>query len=208
MGKGYIVIFGQHLKSNYMCVVVNIYAACSLSEKKILWDELTNIKVASQDSVWCFCGDFNAIRSRSERKGVRNRGDQSSEISGFNSFIDSNLLLDLPIVGKKYTWFKSNGSAKSRLDKVLVSEEWLQRWPMCKQYVPRREASDHCALVVKTMEKDWGPKPFRTIDAWHMERGFNELVKGKWQSYLVQGNEITKIKEKFKLLKGDLKLWK
>lgn len=21
----------------------------------------------------------------------------------------------------------------------------------------------------------WGPKPFRTIDAWHMERGFKDL---------------------------------
>jgi len=163
--------------------------------------------VASQDSVWCFCGDFNAIRSRSERKGVRNRGDQSSEIFGFNSFIGSNLLLDLLIVGKKYMWFKSNGSTKSRPDRVLVSQEWLQKGPMCKQYVLRREVSDHCALVVKTVDKDWGPKPFRTIDVWHMERGFNDLVKGKWQSYLVQGNEITKIKEKLKLLKVDLKLW-
>lgn len=43
--------------------------------------------------------------------------------------------MDLPIVGKKYTWFKENGSTKSRLDKMLVSDEWLQVWPMCKQYV-------------------------------------------------------------------------
>jgi len=48
----------------------------------------------------------------------------SSEINGFNRFIESNMLLDLPIVGKKYTWFKKNGS-----------EEWLNIWPMCKQYV-------------------------------------------------------------------------
>jgi len=68
--------------------------------------------------------------------------------------------LDLPIVGKKYTWFKSNGSAKSRLDRILVSEEWMNIWPMYKQYIQQREVSDHCALVVKTMDKDWGPKPF------------------------------------------------
>jgi len=53
--------------------------------------------------------------------------DHSSEIVGFNSFIDANLLLDLPIEGKNYTWFKSNGSTKSIIDRVLVSEEWLVR---------------------------------------------------------------------------------
>ena len=33
------------------------------------------------------------------------------------------------------------------------------------------------------------------------------MVKEKWQSYFVQGNEISKIKDKLKLLKGDLKIW-
>ena len=74
--------------------------------------------------MWCFCGDFNEIRSRAERQGV-DKGDFTSEIKGFNGFIKSNMLLDLPIVGKKYTWFKSNRMAKSMIDIVLVTEEWL-----------------------------------------------------------------------------------
>jgi len=40
-----------------------------------------------------------------------------------------------------------------------------------------------------------------------MERGFKGMVKEKWQSYSVLGNEITKLKDKLKLLKGDLKIW-
>ena len=126
MGKRFIVIFGHHLSSTRRCVIVNIYYVCILRDKKLLWEELTNIKAAFQELVWCFCGDFNTIRSRRKRKGSSGRGDIScghtSEINGFNRFIESNLLLDLPIVGKKYTWFKANGSAKSRLDRVLVSE--------------------------------------------------------------------------------------
>ena len=110
-------------------------------------------------------------------------------------------------MGKKYTWFKANGTAKSRIDRVLVSEEWLQRWPMCKQYVQRREVSDHCALMIKCIDKDWGPKPFRPIDAWFLERGFLGMVEGKWRSYEGQGNVIKVLKEKFKLLKLDQKVW-
>jgi len=55
---------------------------------------------------------------------------------------------------KKFTWFKSNGMERSRIDRVLVTEEWLQCWPMCKQYVQRREVSDHCALMIKSLDKD------------------------------------------------------
>jgi len=145
LGKGFIAITGKHLRLSHRCVIVNVYVACALSEKERLWEELTNIKMVSQD--------FNAIRTRNERKGVSNRDGNSREISGFNKFIDINLLLKLPLVGKKYTWFKANGSAKSRLDRVLVSQEWLQIWPMSKQYVQRREVSDHCALVVKSLDK-------------------------------------------------------
>jgi len=88
MGKGFIVIFGQHLRSTRKCVIVNIYSACSLREKKILWEEITGIKGGSQELVWCLCGDFNAVRSRRERKGASSRGamasGQTSEINGFN----------------------------------------------------------------------------------------------------------------------------
>ena len=207
MGKGFIAVFGNHAKTNTSCVVINVYAACSLSEKKTLWEDLSNLKVDSQELVWCMCGDFNAIRSRNERKGIRERASQSGEIIGFNSFIDTNSLLELPLVGKKFTWFKANGSANSRLDRVLVSEAWLEIWPMCKQYVQRREVSDHCAIVVKNVEKNWGPKPFRSIDAWFMGKGFSEMVKNNWSSYPVQRNAFINIKEKLKALKGDLKVW-
>jgi len=206
MGKGYIVIMGQHKKFVQRCCVVNVYAGCTLKEKKLLWEEPSICKEAFHIAMWCFCGDFNAIRSRAERQGA-DRGDFNSEIKGFNEFIESNMLLDLPIVGKKFTWFKSNGTTRSRIDRVLVTEEWLQCWPMCKQYVQRREVFDHCALMIKCLDKDWGLKPFRTIDAWHLERGFDGMVEERWKSYLNQENGIIGLQEKFKLLKTNLKTW-
>ncbi|XP_068487078.1 uncharacterized protein [Phaseolus vulgaris] len=135
------------------------------------------------------------------------RDNQASELKDFNNFIDTNLLIELPCVGTQYTWFNPNGKAMSRLDRVLMSEEWLLKWPICKQYVQSREVSDHCALVVKFMVKDWGPKSFRTLDVWFMEKGFFAMVKEKWISYPVQGNAFFMIKEKLKRLKGNLKVW-
>jgi len=207
LGKGFIAVFGKIHKYDLSCVVVNVYAAYNMSDKKILWEELTVLKQACQGNMWCLCGDFNAVRNRCERKGIRDRAVQSREIEGFNNFIDLNALLDLPVVGKIFTWFKANGSAKSRLDRVLVSEEWLEVWPMSKQYVQKREVSDHCAIVAKSLDKDWGPKPFHSIDVRFMEKGFCNMIKDKWVSYATQGSAFQKIKVKLKCLKGDMKIW-
>jgi len=164
-GRGFISIFGQHIISKIKCVGVNVYATCNLNDKVTLWEELTTIKNANKNLAWCLCGVFNAVRCENERKGKSERGNQNNEITGFNHFIERNFLVELPIVGKKYTWYKENGTTKSRLDKVLLSDVWLRKWPMGKQYVQPREVSDHCAIVVKCLAKDWGPRSFRTIDS-------------------------------------------
>ena len=71
----------------------------------------------------------------------------------------------------------------------------------------RRDVSDHCTIVVMLIEKDWGPKPLCTIDAWFLERSFCEMVKEIWLSYPVKRNAFVNFKEKLKSLKGDLKIW-
>ncbi|XP_068475080.1 uncharacterized protein [Phaseolus vulgaris] len=153
------------------------------------------------------CGDFNVVRREDERKGIRGCSSQKKEIDGFNRFIENNGLLDIPIVGKKYTWFKANGTANSILDRFLVSKEWLQLWPTTKQYVQSRMVSDHCALVLKLCPKDWSPKSFRSFDVWLKEPGFKVMVKDKWESYQVQGYNMSIFKDKLKLLKADIKEW-
>ncbi|GKV22123.1 hypothetical protein SLEP1_g32015 [Rubroshorea leprosula] len=54
---------------------------------------------------------------------------------------------------------------------------------------------------------DWGPKPFRSLDCWLELKEFSSFVQEKWSSYIVEGWEGFKLKEKFKLLKNDLKKW-
>jgi len=147
------------------------------------------------------------VRREDERKGLRGYSSQKKEIEDFNHFIENNGLLDIPAMGKKYTWFKTNGTAKSKLDRCMVSDEWLQIWPASKQYVQPRTVSDHCALVLKAWEKDWDPKLFRSFDVWLMEPDFKLMVKSKWDSYHVQGDSMSILKDKMKLLKADLKVW-
>jgi len=71
-------------------------------------------------------GDFNSIRNERERRGFNKVSGNKREMQGFNNFIDNMELVDIPCIGRKYTWYIPNGKAKSRLDRFLMSFEWLQ----------------------------------------------------------------------------------
>jgi hypothetical protein len=57
----------------------------------------------------------------------------SDDFLHFNQFIDDNVLVYLPLCGRKFTWFKVDGSSMSRLDRFLLSEAWCLSWPNCLQ---------------------------------------------------------------------------
>jgi len=96
---------------------------------------------------------------------------------------------------------------KSIIDRVLVSKEWLDFWPNSQQFVLNRAILDHCAVILKEVLVDWGPKPFRCLDVWQKDSRFKEFVSLSWSSYKVGGRGIFVFKEKLKKLKSNLKGW-
>jgi len=70
--------------------------------------------------------------------------DYSKENWEFNNFIERSELLDIPMIGRKFTWYKSDGSVKSRIDRVMISKDWLKIWPNSKHFVYSRSVSSHC----------------------------------------------------------------
>jgi len=94
-------------------------------------------------------GKFNSIRRSGERRSVNTNIDYKREMRRFNDFIDKLELIGNPMVGRKFTWYKPNETIKSRIDQILVSMEWLDKWLDNKQVVLSRSVSDHCALVLK-----------------------------------------------------------
>ena len=133
--------------------------------------------------------------------------DNSIEIEGFNAFIEETKLTDIQLTGIKFSWYKPNGLVKSRIDRVLVSKEWVEVWSHCKQLVLSRLVSDHCAIVIRDKYVHWSPKLFRSLDVWQSDSKFKVFLKEKWLNYEVQGGRIFIFKEKLKKLKADLKVW-
>jgi exonuclease III len=153
---------GRFITSGEEFYVANVYAPCEDGAKQRLWDSLSARLQSLGRSRVCVCGDFNAVRHADERRSAR-AGSRSADIIPFNMFIEDNNLVDLPLHGRKFTWFKGDGLSMSRLDRFLISEEWCLDWPNSKQTARLRGLSDHCALVLSDSEEDWGARPSRML---------------------------------------------
>ncbi|GLU19817.1 hypothetical protein SLE2022_360420 [Rubroshorea leprosula] len=202
-GQNFLGVFGFWGQNKVPVYIVNVYSPCDIEGKRLLWEEIKNAVTTSREN-WCVLGDFNAVKSQHERVGSSGN---IREMREFKQFIHDSGLVDLPLVGRKFTCYHSNGNAISRLDRILLFEEWLLNWEDVTQWGLKRTISDHCPVILKNEKVDWGPKPFRLFDVWMEKPGFRELVEETWQSTEVQGWKGFCLKEKLKKLKNALKSW-
>lgn len=98
---------------------------------------------------WCIVGDFNPVRTIEEMRGNNNIAIGGRDMGCFNKFIKD--LEDIPLVGKKYTWFRSRTHFKSRLDRFIASSEWIQGWSSNTQYMLNKSFLYHCPIVLKNI---------------------------------------------------------
>ncbi|KAK2430145.1 hypothetical protein QL285_028516 [Trifolium repens] len=144
-----------------------------------------------------------------ERIGVNTRDTMSvsTEVAEFHDFVDNLELVDLPLMGRRFTWFHANGRAMSRIDRMFISDEWAACWGEGVLWALPRDISDHCPLVLKYNHNDWGPKPFRFNNFWLEHKKCVELVEAFWRGHHVEGWMGFVLKEKLKLLKPVLRNW-
>ncbi|PNX75860.1 cysteine-rich receptor-like protein kinase, partial [Trifolium pratense] len=186
--------------------IVNIYSPCSLSGKRKLWKDLLEFKSCNEVGEWCLGGDFNAISKVGERSGRGSAGSQS-ERREFAAFMEYLEVIDIPVLGKKFTWFNSDGSAMSRLDRFLLSDGFILKGGISNQWVGSRDISDHCPIWLECSIINWGPKPFKFNNCWADHPDFLDFVKITWESLEVSGKKAFVLKEKLKMLKVALRKW-
>ncbi|KAB2030178.1 hypothetical protein ES319_D05G213200v1, partial [Gossypium barbadense] len=71
----------------------------------------------------------------------------------FNSFIDECKVVDLPLFGKKFTWFDPKNKM-SWLDSFLVDEYWLVRFNDLIQQGYDRSISGHISILLYNSSVD------------------------------------------------------
>ncbi|XP_016161972.1 uncharacterized protein LOC107604792 [Arachis ipaensis] len=171
----WLCVEGVLLQNNFNCAFILVYGAHLRDEKLVVWEELSYIAGLCQVSC-CLIGDFNEIIHCDERRGTDRLSVSAEE---FKNWIQDMGLVDLPITDRKFTWFR--GRSCSRIDRAMVSLEWLEEFPETRLRGGPRGLSDHCPIIVEDKRLRGGPRPFRSLDSWFTHEGFLRMLKEEWR---------------------------
>lgn len=113
--------------------------------------------------------------------------------------------INLPLFGKNFTYYQSNGRTTSRLDKILMYDGY---WELgeASQWILPKDVSDHYPTILKYFNQLWSLIPFRFNNHWIAHGDFDEMVHVSKSESLFSGLKAFVLKEKLKSLKGVLKV--
>ena len=200
----FVVVDGLWVHGNLNIRWINVYAPQNLSSKIALWSSLLNL-IVSWDGIVVVMGDFNEVRDASERFGSVFNDRQAK---CFNEFIEDSSLIDIPLGGYKFTWTDKWGSKMIKLERYLVSDNFLEYFPHITGVVLEKGTSDHRPILLKDSHVDYGPTPFRFFHSWLELEGFHELVVNTWTNDgLSNENGMVQFKKKLHHLKHVIRGW-
>ncbi|XP_042962720.1 uncharacterized protein LOC122296997 [Carya illinoinensis] len=159
-----------------------VYASCFRDKRVELWEYLRLQN--PQGLPWLVGGDFNIIRSDSEKVGGVFQAPRAKMAMDFNNCINDCALLDIHSKGNRLSWCNGRLGGRriwARLDCILVNVQFLNEFEgagLC--YLPRT-SSDHSPMVLNfSTQREQYMKPFRFLRIWGTHEGFLPLVKSCW----------------------------
>ncbi|GJU03534.1 RNA-directed DNA polymerase, eukaryota, partial [Tanacetum coccineum] len=171
----FVAVRGTWLSTATKVMFVSIYAPQDISEKKSLWEYITHI-IDTWDGECIILGDFNEVRSKQERFGTIFN---ETAANAFNHFISTAGLIDLPLEGYSFTWAIKSAKKMSKLDRFLISEGLLLKFPSLSAICLDRHLSDHRPIIMSEVVTDYGPSPFRAWSESKEENWIDEPCKVK-----------------------------
>ncbi|GJX07756.1 RNA-directed DNA polymerase, eukaryota [Tanacetum coccineum] len=204
ISDNFVAIYGTWLPSNAKFLFISIYAPQQPVHKRDLWDYLS-VLLGRWNGEAILMGDFNEVRSRDERRGS---WFNPSGARDFNHFISSSGLVDVKLEGYSFTWSHPSATKMSKLDRFLVSDGVVSLFPSISALCLDRHLSDHRPILLREVQLDFGPIPFRFYHSWFSYDGFDELVEQTWRSFSHSDrNGMIRFRKKLQDLKITIRQW-
>ncbi|XP_076884607.1 uncharacterized protein LOC143533846 [Bidens hawaiensis] len=184
--------------------VVNVYAPQDSNLKKALWDELSTL-MEENDGLWITLGDFNCVRNPNKRK---NSVFCLSSASDFNNFINRADLYEYNIGGYKFTYLSDVGNKCSKIDRILVGQEFINYWPLATLTALPKKYSDHRPLVLSCVDLNFGPKPFRFFNSWLLNKDLEKVVTVANNIPVTDERPDVRLANKLRRCKIAIKAWR
>ena len=162
---------------------------------------LESLAIQCTDIPWLIGGDFNAVRDLSEVCGTS--GDIRIAIEDFNAAIQNTGLLPLPMQGEWYTWHNHSATPRNlwkRLDRMLINDRWMARFPNTFYSVLTPRTSDHSPMVLNGDQQQQYGGMFRFDNYLARSPEFIPSVQNIWQHNII-GTPMYAVTRKLKALK-------
>ncbi|GJV12668.1 reverse transcriptase domain, reverse transcriptase zinc-binding domain protein [Tanacetum coccineum] len=109
--------------------------------------------------------------------------------------------------GRKFTRVSDDGLKFSKLDRFLLNERFNDLWGNLSVVALDGKPSDHCPIVIKDVELDFGPKPFRIFNIWMEEPDFTHVMEEAWKKEVRGSRPYCIFRDKLKNIKASLRVW-
>nr|CAD1835673.1 unnamed protein product [Ananas comosus var. bracteatus] len=194
----------QRKSDRNLFLITNVYGPTGSSNKASFFLELRHIANLSR-GLWAALGDFNVLLSLNDKNGLPSN---TADILAFREAVSDAGLIDLPIMNKSFTW--SNGRRSptlERLDRVLISQDWLLCFPRSTLKALPRPRSDHTPLVLSAWTFVPTPRIFRFESSWLHFPTLPGVVANAWNSAPTGVDPASSFSSKLDKVRKDLQLW-
>ncbi|CAH9084787.1 unnamed protein product [Cuscuta epithymum] len=128
-------------------------------------------------------GDFNDMLHLNEKRGRVEHPQWL--INGFREVVRECDLVDIPLQGRQFTWWKSLGTEdaiEERLDRAMGNNGWLDMFPLCRLTNLVTSHSDHSPILLETEAQTYifHRRQFKFENSWLTEQELNQVVERGW----------------------------
>jgi hypothetical protein len=185
--------------------LVVVYGPCQGELRDLFVQWLNDLQIPDGE-LWLFMGDFNFIRSPTNRNKP---GGNVADMFTFNQLIDHLGLLEIPIKGRAFTWSNmQHNHLLEQLDWFFSSPPWITAFPNTLVTVLSKPTSDHAPCLVSVDTVIPKAQLFRFENFWVHQQGFFDCVKEVWGRPVQNLSSSAVIVRKLKALRVELKKWK
>ncbi|XP_074299591.1 uncharacterized protein LOC141630724 [Silene latifolia] len=180
-----------------------VYGSNSAETRLSLWQSMGAF--AQNAGPWVAMGDFNVVRHFHEK--ISDTPPIFTEVAEFNSCLLECGLDDLQGTGHKFTWYnKQDPSSRvySKLDRVMVNEDWLHMFVQTAAQFLSPEISDHYPALLTFLGDLTPRKQFSFLKCWIKHPDYLSLVARAWDCHIV-GNPMHRLMGKLKHVRLSLK---
>ena len=159
-----------------------VYGLNRTADREVLWQQLGQISMTISGA-WCMMGDFNAISNPNDR--IRGLTVTNADIQPMRRMMEECEVEDLKTKGAFYTWNNKQDVDHliySRIDRVLINEEWLALFPRSFAHLMPEGIYDHCPCFVQFEEVlARKAKAFKYFNMWRLAENYDSAVEGVWR---------------------------